>query len=103
VVRLLRREPDDRCRLELRTNGMRWFETREIHRDGCERYDGYTRVVIDTHLAHIVRAITAPGGKIDGWLAPFLDPSVHACKQHGARSADGSLLGTTVVTGGDLM
>ena len=56
-----------------RTNGMRWFETREIHRDGCEPYDGYTRVVIDTHLAYIVRAITVPGGSIDGWLAPFLD------------------------------
>jgi len=56
-----------------RTNGMRWFETRELHRDGCEPFDGYTRVVIDTHLAYIVRAITVPGGKIDGWLAPFLD------------------------------
>jgi hypothetical protein len=55
------------------TNGMRWFETRELHRDGCEPYDGYTRVVLDARVAYIIRAITVPGGKIEGWLAPFLD------------------------------
>ncbi len=68
-----------------RTNGMRWFETREIHRDGCEPYDGYTRVVIDTHLAYIVRAITVPGGSIDGWLAPFLDAPFGARVQTARR------------------
>jgi hypothetical protein len=73
-----------------RTNGMRWFEAREIHRDGCEPYDGYTRVVLDTHLVYVVRAITVPGGAIDGWLAPFLDlpfsAHVKTARRKGPRS-----------------
>jgi len=56
-----------------RTDGMPWFETREVWRDGCEPYDGYTRVVVDREAVFVIRALTAPGGSIDGWLARFFD------------------------------
>ncbi len=54
-------------------NGMRFFDAREVHRGGCEPYDAYTRVVLDARVAYVVRAITVPGGPIEGWLAPFFD------------------------------
>lgn len=61
-----------------RTHGKRWFETRELHREGCEPFDAYTRVVIDTHHIYVVRAVTVPGGSIDGWLDPFFDAPFRA-------------------------
>src|SRR5204862_2524340 len=56
-----------------RTAGQPWFETRELWRDGCEPYDGYTRVVVDRDVVFVVRALTVPGGSIRGWLARFFD------------------------------
>lgn len=56
-----------------RTKGLPWFETREQWRDGCEPYDGYTRVVIDRDAVFVVRALVPPGGAIKGWLEKFLD------------------------------
>lgn len=35
--------------------------------------DGYTRVVVDREAVFVTRALTAPGGSIDGWLARFFD------------------------------
>lgn len=73
-----------------RTKGMPWFETREIWRDGCEPYDGYTRVVIDRDAVFVIRALTAPGSSIDGWLAKFFDlpfgMRVQTARRHGPRS-----------------
>ena len=56
-----------------RTDGKPWFETRELQRDGCEPYDGYTKVVVDGHELFVVRALTYPGGPIQGWLDKFFD------------------------------
>lgn len=56
-----------------RTDGMPWFETRELWRDGCEWYDGYTRVVVDREVVFVVRALAAPTSSTAGWLARFLD------------------------------
>ena len=52
---------------------MPWVETREVWRDGCEPYDGYTRLVIDPEGVFVIRALTVPAGPIDGWLAKFFD------------------------------
>jgi hypothetical protein len=69
-------EPDRDAEYTLsvgRTKGMLWFETREIMRDGCEPYDGYTRVVIDRDAVFVIRALVPPAGSIKGWLAKFFD------------------------------
>ncbi len=69
-------EPDRDAEFTLRvgrTKGMPWFETREVWRDGCEPYDGYTRVVIDRDAVFVVRALVPPSGSIKGWLEKFLD------------------------------
>ena len=84
-------ERDDEFTLRVgRTKGMPWFETREIWRDGCEPYDGYTRVVIDRDAVFVIRALTAPGSSIDGWLAKFFDlpfgMRVQTARRQGPRS-----------------
>jgi hypothetical protein len=56
-----------------RTDSKPWFEARELWRDGCEPYDGYTRVVIDRDVVFVIRALTVPHGPIQGWLATFFD------------------------------
>jgi hypothetical protein len=56
-----------------RTKGIPWFETRELWRDGCEPYDGYTRVVIDRDAVFVIRALVPPAGSIKGWLEKFFD------------------------------
>ncbi|CAN5811788.1 hypothetical protein BH11MYX2_BH11MYX2_33290 [soil metagenome] len=56
-----------------RTKGMPWFETREVWRDGCEPYDGYTRVVVDRDAVFVVRALVPPAGSTKGWLEKFFD------------------------------
>ncbi len=56
-----------------RTKGIPWFETREVWRDGCEPYDGYTRVVIDRDAVFVIRALVPPAGSIKGWLEKFFD------------------------------
>jgi hypothetical protein len=65
-------ERDDTYTLKVgHTKGLPWVETRELWRDGCEPYDGYTRIVIDTDGVYVVRALTVPGGPIDDWLTRF--------------------------------
>jgi hypothetical protein len=56
-----------------KTKGLPWFETREVWRDGCEPYDGYTRVVVDRDAVFVVRALVPPAGSIKGWLERFFD------------------------------
>lgn len=56
-----------------RTQGLPWFEAREVWRDGCEPYDGYTRVVVDRDAVFVIRALVSPGGPIKGWLEKFFD------------------------------
>lgn len=73
-----------------RTKGMPWFETREIWRDGCEPYDGYTRVVVDRDAVFVIRALVPPGGPIKGWLEKFFDlpfgDRVQTARRHGPSS-----------------
>jgi len=84
-------ERDDQFTLRVgRTKGMPWFEAREIWRDGCEPYDGYTRVVVDHDAVFVIRALTSPGSSIDGWLAKFFDlpfgMRVQTARRQGPRS-----------------
>ncbi len=73
-----------------RTKGIPWFETREIWRDGCEPYDGYTRVVIDRDAVFVIRALVPPAGSIKGWLEKFFDlpfgNRVQTARRRGANS-----------------
>lgn len=73
-----------------RTEGRPWFETREIWRDGCEPYDGYTRVVVDPEAVFVIRALVPPGGSIKGWLEKFFDlpfgHRVQTARRHGPSS-----------------
>jgi hypothetical protein len=69
-------EPDRDAEFTLRvgrTKGIPWFETREVWRDGCEPYDGSTRVVIDRDAVFVIRALVPPAGSIKGWLEKFFD------------------------------
>jgi hypothetical protein len=72
------------------TKGMPWFETREIWRDGCEPYDGYTRVVVDRDAVFVIRALVPPAGSIKGWLEKFFDlpfgMRVQTARRQGPRS-----------------
>lgn len=61
-----------------RRDGKPWFEARELWRDGCEPYDGYTQVVVDRDVVYVVRAMAMPGGSIKGWLATFFDLAFHS-------------------------
>lgn len=73
-----------------RTEGRPWFETREVWRDGCEPYDGYTRVVVDREAVFVIRALVPPGGAIKGWLEKFFDlpfgHRVQTARRHGPSS-----------------
>ncbi|HEY5951405.1 MAG TPA: hypothetical protein VIV40_38190 [Kofleriaceae bacterium] len=67
-----------------RRDGKPWFETRELWRDGCEPYDGYTQVVIDRDLLFITRVLVPPHGSTSPWLQTFYDlPFEH--RTHVAR------------------
>jgi hypothetical protein len=55
------------------TDGKPWVETRELWSDGCEPYDGYTKIVLEPPYVYVVRAVTVPGGSIKGWLEKFFD------------------------------
>lgn len=73
-----------------RTKGMPWFETREVWRDGCEPYDGYTRVVVGRDAVFVIRALTPPNATTEGWLATFFDlpfgMRVQTARRPGPRS-----------------
>ncbi len=73
-----------------RTKGMPWFETREVWRDGCEPYDGYTRVVVDRDAVFVIRALVPPAGSIKGWLEKFFDlpfgMRVQTARRHGPET-----------------
>ena len=56
-----------------RRDGKPWFETRELWRDGCEPYDGYTQVVIDRNVIFVTRALVVPGETTNPWLQTFYD------------------------------
>ena len=62
-----------------RTETAAFADGRELSRDGCEPYDGYTRVVFDRDrgIVVVVQATTTPGSSIAGWLAVFLDAPFH--------------------------
>ena len=84
-------ERDDELTLRVgRTKGMAWFETREVWRDGCEPYDGYTRVVVDRDAVFVIRALVPPAGSIRGWLEKFFDlpfgMRVQTARRHGPET-----------------
>ena len=84
-------ERDDEFTLRVgRTKGMPWFETREVWRDGCEPYDGYTRVVVDRDAVFVIRALVPPAGSIKGWLEKFFDlpfgMRVQTARRHGPET-----------------
>ncbi len=56
-----------------RRDGKPWFETREIWRDGCDWYDGYTQVVIDPDLLYVTRVLVLPHASTNPWLQTFFD------------------------------
>ena len=56
-----------------RRDGKAWFEAREIWRDGCEPYDGYTQLVIERDLIFVTRVLVPPGSATNPWLQIFFD------------------------------
>ena len=74
------RDPEAELTLRVgHTENAIWATSRVLVRDGCEPYDGYTRVVYDRarDLVILVQAVTTPGESIAGWLAAFLDIPFH--------------------------
>ncbi|MEO8844275.1 MAG: hypothetical protein ABI591_09985 [Kofleriaceae bacterium] len=72
-----------------RRDGKPWFETRELWRDGCEPYDGYTQVVIDRDLLFVTRVLVIPGASTNPWLQTFFDvPFGHRTKLARRRGPD---------------
>ena len=72
-----------------RRDGVPWFETRELWRDGCDPYDGYTQVVVDRDLLFVTRVLVIPGATTNPWLQTFFDvPFAHRTKLARRRGPD---------------